>query len=199
MLNLSPTLDCFIVRMKKLRFLIPLLAIIAAITASAASPTASQLVDDAAARLRQAKSVVISFKATGKTPADSYNGTFTLSGNKFAIDAPEAKVWYDGKTQWTWTAASGEVNITEPTVEEVAQVNPYSILSSLRSRYKARYQGQPLAADGSAHSLDARPAGGPCRDHLRYIRLSLVNEATHGLGRRSYPPRHIGQARRNPS
>lgn len=116
---------------------------LAAVTASAATTTASQLVDAAAAKLRSARSVTIEFTASGTQPAPTSKGRFTVAADRFRIDSPEARVWYDGKTQWTWTEASGEVNITEPTVEEIAQVNPYAILNSLRSRYKARYLGKP--------------------------------------------------------
>lgn len=113
---------------------------ILALTAAAA-PKASELVSSAAARLRAAKSVTISFTATGTD--SSAGGTMVISGNKFVIESRDAKVWYDGNTQWTWSASADEVDITEPTPEEIAQVNPYAIISSLSSRYKAKYLGPP--------------------------------------------------------
>lgn len=109
---------------------------------SAATPKAASLVETAAGKMRSAQSVVANFTSTGGA-GGAARGTFTLSGSKFFIDTPQAKVWYDGKTQWTWSADASEVNITEPTVEEIAEVNPYAIINSLRSRYKASYIGNP--------------------------------------------------------
>lgn len=130
--------------MKSIRYIFSLLLLLLGASAAvAATPTASELVDAAAAKMRAAKSVTASFIASGTQGGQMSKGTFTISGNRFAIDSPEAKVWYDGQTQWTWSSASGEVNITEPTIEEIAQVNPYAIINSLRSRYKARYLGNP--------------------------------------------------------
>lgn len=121
-------------------FTLTLLSLITALAALAA-PKASELVSAAAAKMRAAKGITVAFTATG-TGAPT-RGTLTIAGNRFAIDAPRAKVWYDGKTQWTWSADAAEVDITEPTIEEVAQVNPYAIISSLASRYKASYLGNP--------------------------------------------------------
>lgn len=130
--------------MNRLRNLITLLTLIVTLQATfAATPTASELIEDASVKLRSAKSVTIDFSASGSQQGQISRGRFTLAADRFAIDSPEAKVWYDGKTQWTWSSASREVNITEPTIEEIAQVNPYAILNSMRSRYKARYQGKP--------------------------------------------------------
>lgn len=127
--------------MKAISTLITFLAsILIPATAFAAAPTASQLVDAAAAKMRGAKSLTVTYTASSNG-GNRFNGTFTMAGNSFKIDTPQAKVWYDGKTQWTWSEDAGEVDITEPTIEEVAQVNPYAIISSLRSRYKARYLG----------------------------------------------------------
>lgn len=131
--------------MKKLSLLYILLALLISYTPlSAATPTAAELVDAAAAKMRASQSTVIDFTAQGGDgAATTVKGRLTLSGDRFIIDSNDAKIWYDGKTQWSWSAAADEVNITEPTIEEVAQVNPYAILNSLRSRYKARYQGSP--------------------------------------------------------
>lgn len=127
--------------MKAISTLIIILAsILISATSFAAAPTASELVDAAAAKMRSAKSLTVAYTASSNG-GNRFNGTFTMAGNSFKIDTPQAKVWYDGKTQWTWSDDAGEVDITEPTIEEVAQVNPYAIISSLRSRYKARYLG----------------------------------------------------------
>lgn len=58
------------------------------------------------------------------------NGIIILSGNKFTIKADGMATWYDGKTQWTYSESTAEVNITEPTDDEIAELNPLVILRS---------------------------------------------------------------------
>ncbi|MDE6545320.1 MAG: hypothetical protein K2L63_04425, partial [Paramuribaculum sp.] len=101
--------------MKAISTLIIILAsILISATSFAAAPTASELVDAAAAKMRSAKSLTVAYTASSNG-GNRFNGTFTMAGNSFKIDTPQAKVWYDGKTQWTWSDDAGEVDITEPT------------------------------------------------------------------------------------
>lgn len=74
-----------------------------------------------------------SVEASGMSQA----GTLTLSGNKFVFLTDDLSAWYDGKNQWTLSKAIKEVNITHPTHDELAEINPLLILGSLSSNYNA--------------------------------------------------------------
>ena len=78
---------------------------------------------------------------------NSSTGTMNLSGRNFHISTPEMKVWYDGKTQWSYAPSAGEVNITEPTSEELAQTNPFSILSGLNRDFTCRRLKAPAGSE----------------------------------------------------
>ena len=67
----------------------------------------------------------------------SQAGTLTLSGSKFVFLTDDMSAWYDGKNQWTLSKAINEVNITNPTRDELAEINPLLILGSLSSNYNA--------------------------------------------------------------
>ncbi|MBD5213464.1 MAG: hypothetical protein HDS75_01400 [Bacteroidales bacterium] len=65
-------------------------------------------------------------------------GEITISGDKFIIKSEGIQIWYDGRTQWSYTEHTGEVNITEPTEEELAEVNPLVILNSDPDVYRLK-------------------------------------------------------------
>lgn len=101
----------------------------------AAGDGSQQILERAAAAFNGSKSIKASFstRADGSTLA----GTITLQGDKFRISSKEYSTWYDGKTQWTYLASSNEVNVTEPTPDELTQMNPFIIVSTLRKAYNS--------------------------------------------------------------
>ncbi len=79
------------------------------------------------------------FKAAGVVSAGysmgSSKGTIVMNGSKFRVLANDLKAWYDGKTQWTYSKATGEVNVTSPTSQELVMVNPLVAAQSLKAGY----------------------------------------------------------------
>ena len=66
----------------------------------------------------------------------SFSGTIAIKGRKFYASTAQGKVWYDGRTQWSYLKSTGEVNISTPTEAQQAQMNPYQFLSVYKSGYK---------------------------------------------------------------
>ena len=66
------------------------------------------------------------------------SGIIILSGDKFTIKGDGIASWYDGKTMWAYSESTGEVNVTEPTDDELAEINPLVILKSDPDTYKKR-------------------------------------------------------------
>lgn len=126
-------------------FIISLLTILTALTASAQIPAR---VKAAADKVKASPALQVSFKANGKP------GSMLLGdGGKFALIMGDIKVYFDGKTQWAYSATDKEVTILEPTADELAYGNPAAILSTLSSAFKgAKIKGEtyrltPLSAD----------------------------------------------------
>ena len=67
--------------------------------------------------------------------AGSVSGSVFIKGNKFHAKTPQAIVWFNGKTQWSWMKQTNEVNITTPTEAKQAQMNPYKFINIYRSGY----------------------------------------------------------------
>lgn len=100
-------------------------------TAWAQSP--QQMLDQAVAALRQGGNVSASYAVKGSQGKTS--GTITMSGSKYRIISNDMKCWYDGTTMWTYSTATGEVNITTPTAADLQGVNPYAAAQDFKSNY----------------------------------------------------------------
>ncbi len=59
---------------------------------------------------------------------DKQSGNITLKGEKFRMTLGGNEVKYDGKTQWVFISEYNEVSITEPTAEELREVNPLAMI-----------------------------------------------------------------------
>lgn len=98
------------------------------LNAAAAVP---QRVADAADAIKKAPAIVATFSANG-TP-----GTLVMGqGGMFALDLGDAKIYYDGKTQWAYSADDNEATSFSPTADELLQANPASILANLDTAFK---------------------------------------------------------------
>ncbi len=128
----------FVIEMKKI--ILIAVALLTAFSASAVE-TADAFLGRVAAKLKSSPSIVASYRLT--TDGASQRGTLTVAGNCFTIDAPGLRSWYDGKTQWTYSSQTGEVNITEPSPEEVEQINPFAVINAFRQGYKSQFVPAP--------------------------------------------------------
>jgi len=121
--------------MKKQFILIVIAAIVAGFMPAAAQSPAAML-DKCVAAINQAGGVTASYTITASNGTSS--GTIAMQGTKFRVLSPEAKCWYDGKTQWAWSPATGEVNVTNPTAEELQMTNPMAAAQSFKQNWNLK-------------------------------------------------------------
>ena len=88
-------------------------------------------------------------QSNGISATFTQNGTIKLSGNKFYWNTTSMIVWYDGLQQWAYVKATEEVNLTEPTTEEIATVNPYILINN----YKKDFYIKTLKSKSSKESI----------------------------------------------
>ncbi len=122
--------------MKAIRILIAVALCMLAFAAGARTLSADDIISGAAAKFAAAPSVEAQF--TIRDSGNPVQGSIIIAGGKFTITTPVLEVWYDGTTQWTLLRSSSEVNVTEPTADELMESNPFAILRNYSSRYKAR-------------------------------------------------------------
>ena len=114
-----------------------LAAVMMAFSASAQSP--ASVVDKVLAALKGSNAVSASYAIS--SPQGSSKGTLVMSGKKFRVLANDVKCWYDGKTMWSYSTATGEVNVTNPTPADLQMSNPYSAAQNFKSSFIASKGG----------------------------------------------------------
>ena len=74
--------------------------------------------------------------------SESFEGILDLSGTKFHLNTPDNEIWFDGKTQWLLQKDYDEVQISEPSEEEVQALNPAAILGIYKKGCNYKYLGE---------------------------------------------------------
>ena len=102
----------------------------------AMAQTPSALLDKCTAAINALGSMTANYSIT--TPQGTSNGNIAMQGNKFRVISPEAKCWFDGKTQWSWSPVTSEVNITAPTADELQMTNPIAAVQHFKKDFNMK-------------------------------------------------------------
>lgn len=100
------------------------------------------------------------------------NGSIVMQGIKYRIISDNYKCWYDGKTQWVYNSATGEVNIVEPAREDVETSNPYLAVM----RYNTKYRTVLNSSNDHSYSVELI-AKNPYVDMTNI--MIIINKNTH--------------------
>ena len=115
--------------MKKICILI----LTALISTVATAQTAKSVLDKAAAHITVKEGVKANFKMQGGIGNTS--GIILIKGKKFHASTPQATVWFDGKTMWTYMKQNEEVNVSNPTEAQLQAINPYNFINLYKNGY----------------------------------------------------------------
>ncbi len=94
--------------------------------------TAKQVLDKTAAVVSNKSGASASFSIKGTMNA---SGSIAIKGRKFQASTPQATIWFDGKTQWTYVKKNDEVNVSNPSSDELAAINPYNFIYLYKKGY----------------------------------------------------------------
>lgn len=107
--------------------------VVAMLATSSFAQSAKFVLDKAAATVTASSGVKANFRMT--TTTGNTSGTIAIKGKKFFATTPQAKVWFDGKTQWTYLKNNDEVNISNPTEAQLQAINPYNFITLYKRGY----------------------------------------------------------------
>ena len=99
---------------------------------SYAESTANEILNNIAVKYEDSKGIKANIEIS--SPQGVLIGHIIMQGNSFKLSTAELCNWYDGKTQWTYSQMTGEVNIITPTIDDLQFSNPYTALVSSQKR-----------------------------------------------------------------
>ena len=115
--------------MKKICFLITAMLM----SVATYGQTAKSVLDKAAATVSAKEGIRANFRMSGTH--GHTKGSIAVKGRKFYATTPQATVWFDGKTQWTYMKNNDEVNVSNPTESQLQAINPYNFINLYKRGY----------------------------------------------------------------
>lgn len=105
------------------------------LSVGAQAESAKRILDKAATTVSNPGGVQAHFQMISKQ-FGSTEGDIAVKGRKFHATTPDATIWFDGKTQWTYMKGNDEVNISNPTEAQLQAINPYNFINIYKKGYK---------------------------------------------------------------
>lgn len=127
--------------MKRISCILILLIIIASGVFAQNATQARAVLDKTAGILNRKGGLSISFSMSN-SKTGTVAGTIAIKGKKYNVRTPQAIVWFNGKTQWTYMKNTNEVNITTPSLSQQQMMNPYAFINMYRSGYSLSMKTQ---------------------------------------------------------
>ncbi len=156
------------------RLLYIVFALLMAVCHTATAQTARQVLDKTAATLSNKSGVSARFAAKNGKYGNTC-GTIYIKGRKFHTSTPMAKVWFDGRTQWTYLKSNNEVNVNNPSESELQAINPYNFIYMYKSGYTSS-----MTSKGNDYQI-----------HLKATGNKSIKEMYVTVNKQSYVPSQI--------
>lgn len=112
------------------------MAVVASVQSMAQSnPAQARAILDKTSKVIGHKSGVSASFTLNNPTTGNVSGTIAVKGGKFNARTPQAIVWFNGKTQWTYMKKTQEVNVTTPTQAQQMTMNPYTFINLYKTGY----------------------------------------------------------------
>ena len=114
---------------------ISILMITVLFSLGAHAESAKSILDKAAATVSNPSGVQANFEMHSKQFGNT-SGSISIKGKKFHASTPQAIIWFDGKTQWTYMKQNDEVNVSNPSEADLQAINPYNFINIYKKGFK---------------------------------------------------------------
>lgn len=130
-------------------------------TSSLFAQNARSILDRAAEAYNNAGSVAVTFTLDTKDDKSqttySYEGNAYMKGDKFKIELPDGITWFDGSTQWVYVKDTEEVNVSNPTGEELQAISPSAIFGIYKKGFDLAYKGEKRVDGRTVQEIELTP------------------------------------------
>jgi outer membrane lipoprotein-sorting protein len=125
-------------------------------------PEAKKILDRVAEKSKHYTTIETDFSLSIVNRREDFSSTsdgkLKIKGNKYYMESTDTKVYFDGKTLWTYMEDINEVTITEPDIESDDFVeNPLAIFELYSSDFKFRLLGEVKLDIGWVYEIDLFP------------------------------------------
>ena len=128
--------------MKRLIIFVSALLLLSSFANAQSSAESKAILDNAYEQFEKSNGIKLSFVLTTEdadgTVYDPQNGTAFVKQNKFKLDLLFATTWFDGKTQWVLLKDANEVNISNPSPQELITISPLALLNLYKTGYNLK-------------------------------------------------------------
>lgn len=137
---------------------------------------ARALLDEAAAKYKADGTIKVNFtldtidKKAKLT--HSQDGTATLNQDNFIVDIPDARAWFNGKTQWVLVKDLNEVNISNPSGNDLLAITPSVVFSLYKQGFKIKLADKQAANGNQVIELDAKDK----KSEIQKIIIEIANK-----------------------
>jgi len=138
-------------------------ALLFAFIVSGQSPgEAKAILDRAYTAYEVSQGIILSFTSTTMeaegTTYMTQTGKAFIKGDSFKLEMEAMDIWFDGETQWVWLKDVDEVNISNPTGQEIAAISPLALLGMYKNGYTLKAPRTQTVNGKKVHLLEMVPA-----------------------------------------
>lgn len=157
----------------KLRHFATLIILFACFAANMAAQDADKIMRTASAKFKSYKSVESNYTIvyTEGAKKRSATGGIIMQNNMYVNLIEGNKTWFNGKTMWTYVKENEEVNITEPSSNDMLSNNPYFFINNYSQEYNASLQ----SIGGKTYDIKLTPK--KANEDVKYVILQLTKDA----------------------
>ncbi|MCC8155014.1 MAG: outer membrane lipoprotein carrier protein LolA, partial [Tannerellaceae bacterium] len=102
--------------------------------------------------------------------AETLEGTIEMKGDKFVLSTPDAKTWFDGKTMWSYLNQTEEVNVTNPSGDDLRFTNPAILLANYKKDFTPQYKGEGTVNGKAVRKVELTPK---TKGDITYVELEI--------------------------
>ena len=145
------------------------------VRAGAQTADANAIIEKVSHQYKQWGGMEIKFAANIRSEkngiSESFEGMIIMKSDKFVMNTPDMKIWFDGTTQWTYMERTKEVNVIKPSGDDLRLLNPMMLLQDYKKDFNVSYIGESTSSNAKiAHDIALTPKK---KDDIEKIEIQI--------------------------